>query len=115
MYALIMSCVVLFGLSGSSGEPKGVKLPYRSYITNQATFESFLQITPASSFTPVLVNPLHHTNSTAFSDWAMRRPGSHLHLFERYTTAYWGVLTSLALGEPAGQALEIDSQDLAGE
>lgn len=85
--------------SGSSGEPKGVMLPYRSYATNRPTFESFLGLEdPALRFTPVLVNPLHHTNSTALSDWALRRPGTRLHLFERYTTGYWAVVARVALG-----------------
>jgi hypothetical protein len=78
-----------------------VKLPYRSYETNRLTFESFLLVGESSVFTPLLVNPLHHTNSTAFSDWALRRPGTRLHLFERYTTPYWATLTALALGRPA--------------
>eukprot|EP00900_Chrysochromulina_parva_P002550 jgi/Chrpa1/12296/Chrysochromulina_OHIO_Genome00010614-RA len=34
----------------------------------------------------VVVNPLHHTNSTSISDWAMRRPGTQLHLVQQYTT-----------------------------
>ena len=34
----------------------------------------------------VVANPMHHTNSTAFTDWALRRPGTILHLFEAYTT-----------------------------
>lgn len=85
--------------SGSSGEPKGVMLPYRSYATNRPTFESFLGLEePALRFNPVLVNPLHHTNSTALSDWALRRPGTRLHLFERYTTGYWAVVARVALG-----------------
>jgi len=35
---------------------------------------------------------LHHANSTALSDWALRRTGAVLHLLEYYTTAYWKVL-----------------------
>ena len=40
---------------------------------------------------------MHHTNSTAFTDWALRRPGTHLHLYERYTTKYWSTLAQIAL------------------
>ena len=90
--------------TGSSGEPKGVRLSYRSYVTNRLTFESFLKLEdPSHRFTPLLVNPMHHTNSTAFTDWVLRRPGAHLHLFERYTTRYWAVLVHIAL------AIEEDS------
>jgi hypothetical protein len=91
-------------------------LPYRSYVANRQTFESFLQITDASDvFAPVLVNPLHHTNSTAFSDWALRRPGTQLHLFERYTTAYWGVLARVATGMELDQLAAAQAEQLEGE
>ena len=46
----------------------------------------------------LLTNPLHHTNSTAIADWAMRRPAAHIHLMARYTTAYWSVLAAVAAG-----------------
>jgi acyl-CoA synthetase (AMP-forming)/AMP-acid ligase II len=44
----------------------------------------------------LIVNPLHHTNSTAICDWAMRRPGSRIHLIQRYATSYWEILTRVA-------------------
>ncbi len=92
---------IIIYTSGSSGEPKGVRLSYQNYVTNRATFESFLLLEdPASRFTPILANPLHHTNSTALSDWALRRPGTHLHLFERYTTSYWATVARVATGTP---------------
>jgi len=92
---------IIIYTSGSSGEPKGVRLSYGNYVRNRETFEAFLLLQdPASRFTPFLANPLHHTNSTAFTDWALRRPGTHLHLFERYTTSYWPALARLALGLP---------------
>lgn len=94
---------IIIYTSGSSGEPKGVLLPYRSYATNRPTFESFLGLEdPSLRFTPILVNPLHHTNSTALSDWALRRPGTRLHLFERYTTGYWAVVARVTLGMEDG-------------
>jgi len=85
--------------SGTTGAPKGVRLSYASYACNRATFESFLGAADAS--TPLLcvaVNPLHHTNSTAICDWAVRRPGAVLHLLERYTTAYWSLLARAGTG-----------------
>ena len=45
-----------------------------------------------------MANPCHHTNTTAISDWAFRRPHSHLHLLQRYSTAYWKTLAAAAAG-----------------
>ena len=82
--------------SGTTGQPKGVQLPYRSYRTNRSTFEHFLKIKQADRFAVLIVNPLHHTNSTAITDWALRRPNSHIHLLEKYTTDYWKILSEVA-------------------
>jgi acyl-CoA synthetase (AMP-forming)/AMP-acid ligase II len=82
--------------SGTTGQPKGVQLPYRSYRTNRSTFEQFLEIKPAYRFSVLIVNPLHHTNSTAITDWALRRPNTHIHLMEKYTTDYWKILSEVA-------------------
>jgi long-subunit acyl-CoA synthetase (AMP-forming) len=82
--------------SGTTGQPKGVQLPYRSYRTNRSTFEQFLEIKPAHRFAVLIVNPLHHTNSTAITDWALRRPNTHIHLMEKYTTDYWKILAEVA-------------------
>ena len=87
--------IIIF-TSGTTGQPKGVRLPYRSYATNRATFESFLRIGEGDRFAPLVVNPLHHTNSAAITDWALRRPGTRLHLVERYSTAFWAVLAEVA-------------------
>ena len=84
--------------SGTTGLPKGVELPYRSYRTNRATFEQFLQIDHKDRFAVFIVNPLHHANSTAITDWAMRRPGTHIHLLPRYATVYWKILAQTAEG-----------------
>jgi acyl-CoA synthetase (AMP-forming)/AMP-acid ligase II len=82
--------------SGTTGQPKGVELPYRAYRTNRATFEQFLQIDPEDRFAVLIVNPLHHANSSAITDWALRRPGTHIHMLARYTTAYWKLLARVA-------------------
>ena len=89
--------IIIF-TSGTTGRPKGVRLPYRCYDTNRRTFESFLKVAPDDRFAPLIVNPLHHTNSTAITDWALRRGGTHLHLVERYATRYWEIVTELAAG-----------------
>ena len=86
--------IIIF-TSGTTGHPKGVRLPYRSYVTNRDTFESFLRIRESDLFAPLIVNPLHHTNSTAITDWALRRPGTRLHLVERYATLYWAVVAEV--------------------
>ena len=91
--------IVIF-TSGTTGNPKGVTLPYSAYETNRATFESFLQVPDASAdapgFAALVTNPMHHTNSTAITDWALRRPHAQLHLMQRYTTQYWQVLACAA-------------------
>ena len=87
--------IVIF-TSGTTGNPKGVYLTYENYVCNQATFEQFLQIRDAESrVSAVVVNPMHHTNSTSFTDWMLRRPRGQLHLFQRYTTPYWHILSQL--------------------
>ena len=61
-------------------------------MSNLRTLEDFLQVGGGVRLIAVVVNPLHHTNSTSITDWAIRKPGSQLHLVQRYTTAYWCVL-----------------------
>ncbi|CEM31302.1 unnamed protein product [Vitrella brassicaformis CCMP3155] len=82
--------------SGTTGNPKGARLTYHNYEVNRKTFESFLEVSPSTLLTVVLVNPFHHTNSTAVGDWAIRRPNTLLHVVERYTTPYWKVLSDAA-------------------
>ena len=82
--------------SGTTGKPKGVQLPYRAYQTNQKTFEQFLEVSPIQRFAVLIVNPMHHTNSTAITDWAIRRPGSDIHLIDKYTTNYWFLLQKVS-------------------
>ncbi|MFP4029281.1 MAG: AMP-binding protein [Candidatus Brocadiia bacterium] len=90
--------IVIF-TSGTSGQPKGVELPYRSYRVNRRTFESFLGFASDERLVVLVVNPLHHTNSTAITDWALRRRGARLHLVERYSTLYWGLLPEIVCEE----------------
>ena len=82
--------------SGTTGQPKGVQLPYRAYRTNRSTFETFLEVGPQDKFGVLIVNPMHHSNSTAITDWALRRPGSHIHLIQQYSTLYWKILADVA-------------------
>ena len=69
---------------------------YRAYDTNRATFENLLQLEPVSTpATFIIVNPMHHTNSTAITDWALRRPHARLHLCLRYSTKHWSTMETV--------------------
>jgi len=82
--------------SGTTGRPRGVILSHRSYLANRLTFEQYFGMSENTPLDLLLVNPLHHSNSSAISDWAMRRDGAVLHLLQRYTTAYWKILVDVA-------------------
>ena len=82
--------------SGTTGKPKGVSLSHRSYLANRLTFESYFMTSESTQLDLLLTNPLHHTNSSALSDWGMRRKRAIIYLLERYTTAYWKILTEVA-------------------
>jgi len=82
--------------SGTTGKPKAVSLSHRSYLTNRLTFEQYFNMSESTNSDLLLVNPLHHTNSSALSDWGMRRSGTIIHLIQRYTTAYWKILVEVA-------------------
>ncbi len=84
-------CMVIF-TSGTTGKPKGVSLSHRAYLANRLTFEQYFGIPKSAELDLLVVNPLHHANSSALSDWAMRHSGAILHLLEHYTTAYWKIL-----------------------
>lgn len=87
-----------------------MELSYANYRANAATFDSFLT-PPAFSqiLTPVVVNPMHHTNSTSITDWALRKEGTHLHLLERYFTGYWKILSSVVVGCSIREISSIES------
>jgi len=93
--------IVIF-TSGTTGNPKGVRLSYSNYAVNAATFDGFLLGSDrydgdhsADTLACFVTNPLHHTNSTAVTDWAMRRPKSRLSLLSKYTTQYWNLVVAL--------------------
>jgi len=90
--------IIIF-TSGTTGTPKGVKLPYLAYETNRATFETMLGIEPDDKLALLIVNPMHHTNSTAITDWGLRRPGAEIHIVERYSTQYWKLNRDIANGD----------------
>jgi len=82
--------------AGTTGEPKGASLSHRSYLANKLTFEQYFGVSKTTRLDLLLVNPLHHANSTAFSDLGMRRGGTKIHLLQRYSTLYWKVLVEVA-------------------
>lgn len=88
------TCMVIF-TSGTTGKPKGVELSYKNYACNQSTFESFLEVKEKDALHLICVNPLHHTNSSAMTDWAMRRVGTRLHLIQIYRSGYWETLVQI--------------------
>ena len=82
--------------SGTTGKPKGVSLSHRSYLANRLTFEQYFGMSESTQLDLLLVNPLHHTNSSALADWGIRRSGTIIHLIQRYTSAYWKILVEVA-------------------
>lgn len=104
--------IVIF-TSGTTGNPKGVKLSFGSYVCNRATFEQFLDCEdPATALGGVVTNPFHHTNSTAITDWLTRRPAATLRLLQRYTTAYWNVIGAACTGSSYGDFAALSKPDV---
>ncbi len=69
--------------SGTTGKPKGASLSHQSYLANRLTFEQYFGVSKNTQLDLLLVNPLHHTNSSALSDWGLRRSGTIIHLIQR--------------------------------
>jgi acyl-CoA synthetase (AMP-forming)/AMP-acid ligase II len=82
--------------SGTTAKPRGVILPHRSFLTDRLIFEDYFGMSQGAGLDLVLVNPLHHVNSTVLSDWGLRRSRTVIHLLERYTTPFWKILVDVA-------------------
>jgi hypothetical protein len=109
--------IIIF-TSGTTGNPKGVRLSYSAYECNRKSFDQFLigedeeeKHTP-SLLIAIITNPLHHTNSTAITDWCMRRPHSRIHLLSRYTTPYWRIIVSASVGIPFNDITTQNEQNI---
>lgn len=87
--------IIIF-TSGTTAKPKGVSLSHRNLLASRLIFEDYFGMSPAAGVDLLLVNPLHHANSTVLADWGLRRRHAIIHLVERYTTSYWQVLTEVA-------------------
>jgi acyl-CoA synthetase (AMP-forming)/AMP-acid ligase II len=87
--------IVVF-TSGTTAKPKGVSLSHRNLLTSRLIFEDYFGMSDTAGVDLLLVNPLHHVNSTVLSDWGLRRRRAVIHLVERYTTPYWKILAEVA-------------------
>ncbi|GMH98775.1 hypothetical protein TrST_g11138 [Triparma strigata] len=92
--------IIIF-TSGTTGDPKGVELSYDNYKCNAKTFTAFLlEEVGGVNKIPIfnVVNPMHHTNSTSMTDWALRTSTSTLNLFSQYSAKYWKCVNEVAEG-----------------
>ena len=93
--------IVIF-TSGTTGHPKGARLTYGSYENNDAALGKYLLLDDAGKAPSgkgplfLLINPLHHANSTAVSDMLVRRAHTEILLFPRYGTFYWKAVAECA-------------------
>lgn len=87
--------IVIF-TSGTTGKPRGVSLSHQSLLSSRLIFEQYFGMSNTAGLDLLLINPLHHVNSTVLSDWGLSRSQAIIHLLERYTTPYWEILTEVA-------------------
>ena len=89
--------IIIF-TSGTTGDPKGVILTWKAYDVNTDALRHLLSKWERRPMELVMVNPLHHTNSSALAEWFLREPGAVIHMLPRYKTAFWRILAEIAEG-----------------
>lgn len=83
--------------SGTTGRPKGVQLTYGNYGNNSGALGGcLLGLGPETRASVLVVNPLHHTNSSAVTDCFMRHPNGRVILLSRYGGVFWKILADTA-------------------
>jgi acyl-CoA synthetase (AMP-forming)/AMP-acid ligase II len=83
--------------SGTTGRPKGVQLTYGNYGNNAGALGGcLLGLDPETQASVLVVNPLHHTNSSAVTDCFMRHPKGRVILLSRYGGRFWNILADAA-------------------
>lgn len=86
---------VIVYTSGTTGEPKGVQQSYNNYITNYKELLELFGIQESENIAAIIVNPLHHTNASAFIDTFFRKPNTHIHIMSKYSTQYWKIICNI--------------------
>ncbi|GAB6280219.1 MAG: hypothetical protein STSR0007_02780 [Thermovirga sp.] len=82
--------------SGTTGDPKGAVLTWGNYDANASTFRQMFSPLRKDPMHLLMINPMHHANSTAMSDWFLREAHAVIHMLPRYTTPYWRILVEVA-------------------
>ncbi|KAF7458657.1 AMP-binding enzyme [Cryptosporidium felis] len=77
--------------SGSTGKPKGVKLTYNNYLNTMKSLSVLCKNTNTVNSIFIITNPLHHVNSTCFTEYCIRN-SIKLVLIHRYSKEYWIIL-----------------------
>ncbi|KAL8270512.1 hypothetical protein Esti_005549 [Eimeria stiedai] len=95
--------------SGTTNEPKGVRLSYGNLETSCQCILNAVEAGPEVSVHVVAVNPFHHVNTSVIYEAALRHPNVRIHLIDRYRTPYWKILC-LAAQEAAAEAKARESE-----
>ncbi|KAK9173599.1 AMP-binding enzyme family protein [Cryptosporidium meleagridis] len=77
--------------SGSTGRPKGAELTFGNYSGMISTLSVLCNNNNNMTSIFVITNPLHHVNSTCFTEYCIRN-SSKLILIHKYSKVYWKIL-----------------------
>ncbi|KAL8439872.1 hypothetical protein Efla_000844 [Eimeria flavescens] len=89
--------------SGTTSDPKGVRLSYGNLETACRCILDAVAAGPQISVHFVAVNPFHHVNTSVIFETAIRHQNARIHLIDRYRTSYWKVLLLAAEAAAAEQ------------